>query len=115
MLYKFIVLHREAIEARARNRGSTRPSLAVGLKPGARARRAALPDAALRDPPAGDDPRRRSREQCDRLRRRTARRELLALGFNISQVVHDYGDICQAITEVAVEQHVPITAEEFHT
>lgn len=42
-------------------------------------------------------------------------RELRMLGFNISQVVHDYGDICQAITEVAVEQHVPITTEEFHT
>ena len=42
-------------------------------------------------------------------------RELRALGFNISQVVHDYGDICQAITEVAVEQDVPITTEEFHT
>ncbi|OFW45092.1 MAG: hypothetical protein A3J29_15325 [Acidobacteria bacterium RIFCSPLOWO2_12_FULL_67_14b] len=42
-------------------------------------------------------------------------RELRALGFNISQVVHDYGDICQAITEVAVEQGVPITTEEFHT
>jgi signal transduction histidine kinase len=42
-------------------------------------------------------------------------RELRALGFNISQVVHDYGDICQAITEVAVEHHLPITTEEFHT
>ena len=42
-------------------------------------------------------------------------RELRALGFNISQVVHDYGDICQAITEVAVEQKLPITTEEFHT
>jgi hypothetical protein len=40
--------------------------------------------------------------------------ELRALGFNISQVVHDYGDICQAITEVAVEQDIPITTEEFH-
>ena len=37
------------------------------------------------------------------------------MGFNISQVVHDYGDICQAITEIAVEQHLPITTEEFHT
>ena len=37
------------------------------------------------------------------------------MGFNISQVVHDYGDICQAITEVAVEQRLPITTEEFHT
>jgi len=42
-------------------------------------------------------------------------RALRARGFNISQVVHDYGDICQAITEVAVEQQVPITTEEFHT
>lgn len=42
-------------------------------------------------------------------------RELRALGFNISQVVHDYGDICQAITEVSVEQRLPITTEEFHT
>ena len=42
-------------------------------------------------------------------------RELRALGFNISQVVHDYGDICQAITEIAVEEKLPITTEEFHT
>ena len=42
-------------------------------------------------------------------------RELRALGFNISQVVHDYGDICQAITEIAAEQKLPITTEEFHT
>ena len=42
-------------------------------------------------------------------------RELRALGFNVSQVVHAYGDICQAITEVAVEENLPITTEEFHT
>ena len=33
----------------------------------------------------------------------------------MSQVVHDYGDICQAITELAIEQRAPISAEEFHT
>src|SRR5688500_2088790 len=38
---------------------------------------------------------------------------LLALGFTPGQVVHDYGNICQAITEVAIEQDVPITTEEF--
>ena len=42
-------------------------------------------------------------------------RELLALGFTVSQVVHDYGDICQAVTELAMEQNAPITTEEFHT
>ena len=40
--------------------------------------------------------------------------ELLGLGFNVSQVVHDYGDICQAITDLAVEQQAPVTVEEFH-
>jgi len=42
-------------------------------------------------------------------------RDLLALGFNVSQVVHDYGDICQAITELALDQNAPIAIEEFHT
>jgi len=29
-------------------------------------------------------------------------------GFTVSQVVHDYGEICQAITELAVEMDAPI-------
>lgn len=41
--------------------------------------------------------------------------ELSALGFSVSQVVHDYADICQAITELAIDQQAPITTEEFHT
>ena len=41
--------------------------------------------------------------------------ELLAAGLTVSQVVHDYGDICQAITEIALEKKAPITVEEFHT
>jgi hypothetical protein len=42
-------------------------------------------------------------------------RELLARGFSVSEVVHTYGDICQAVTELAVERHAPITTEDFHT
>ena len=42
-------------------------------------------------------------------------RDLIALGFTVSQVVHDYGDICQAITEIAIEQDAPITTDEFKT
>jgi signal transduction histidine kinase len=41
--------------------------------------------------------------------------DLLRLGFTVSQVVHDYGDICQAVTELAIEQNAPITTDEFHT
>jgi signal transduction histidine kinase len=40
---------------------------------------------------------------------------MLGAGFNVSQVVHDYGDICQAITGLAVEQNAPITVDEFQT
>lgn len=40
--------------------------------------------------------------------------ELLALGFNVSQVVYDYGDVCQAITELALEGDAPIGIDEFH-
>ncbi len=41
--------------------------------------------------------------------------DLLAKGFTISQVVHDYGDVCQTITELAVEKRQSISPEEFHT
>src|SRR4029434_4010644 len=41
--------------------------------------------------------------------------DLLLQGFTVSQVVHDYGDICQAITELAVEANAPISTEDFRT
>lgn len=41
--------------------------------------------------------------------------ELLSAGFTIGQVVQDYGDICQAITELAVEKGPAITNEDFRT
>lgn len=41
-------------------------------------------------------------------------RELFELGFSLSQVVHNYGDVCQAITELALDHRAPITTQEFH-
>ena len=41
--------------------------------------------------------------------------ELLRQGFSIDQVVHSYGDVCQSVTALAVEQEVPISADEFRT
>jgi signal transduction histidine kinase len=40
---------------------------------------------------------------------------LLDLGYTVAQVVHDYGDICQVITELADEVDAPISTDEFHT
>ena len=42
-------------------------------------------------------------------------RELLQHGFTVDQVVHDYGDLCQAITDLAFEQGVAIQVDEFRT
>ena len=41
--------------------------------------------------------------------------ELLRAGYTVDQVVHDYGDVCQSITELAVKQKFPISPEEFRT
>ena len=41
--------------------------------------------------------------------------ELLRQGFTVDQVVHDYGDLCQAITELALEHDAPVTTDEFRT
>ncbi|WP_338618190.1 HAMP domain-containing sensor histidine kinase [Pigmentiphaga sp. CHJ604] len=42
-------------------------------------------------------------------------RQLLELGFSVDQVVHEYGDLCQAITDLAYECDVPFEIEEFRT
>jgi len=42
-------------------------------------------------------------------------RELSEQGFTVDQVVHDYGDLCQAITDLAFERGVPIDIDEFRT
>jgi signal transduction histidine kinase len=41
-------------------------------------------------------------------------RELLRLGYTLTHVVHSYGAMCQAITEVAAATKAPVTALEFH-
>lgn len=42
-------------------------------------------------------------------------RELLQQGFSVDHVVHSYGDLCQAVAELASERDAPIKATEFKT
>jgi signal transduction histidine kinase len=42
-------------------------------------------------------------------------RELLRQGFTVEQVIHNYGDLCQAVTELATERHVPVSTDDFRT
>jgi hypothetical protein len=39
--------------------------------------------------------------------------ELLSHGYTIDQVVHEYGDVCQAVTELAVEKEESISTDDF--
>ena len=41
--------------------------------------------------------------------------DLLRRGYTVDQVVHGYGDVCQSITEMAVEQKKAFSADEFRT
>jgi signal transduction histidine kinase len=40
---------------------------------------------------------------------------LLHLGYTVDQVVHDYGDLCQAITDLAFERDAPFSVGAFRT
>ena len=40
---------------------------------------------------------------------------LLHLGYSADQVVHDYGDLCQAITDLAFERDAPFSIDEYRT
>jgi hypothetical protein len=42
-------------------------------------------------------------------------KQLLELGFSVDQVVHGYGDLCQALTDLAFELDAPFAVSEFRT
>ena len=113
MFYQFVTLNRDAIIAKTREKVSTRPwppASTVELENGVPLFLTQLCETLRLESTA-------SPFSSTAIGTAATRHgsELLALGFTVSQVVHDYGDICQAITEVATEQRAPITANEFHT
>ena len=112
MLYEFVETYRDAILAKTRIKVSTRPwppastselenGVPMFLGQLAETLRWEHTDTPFGGQAIGESAARHGRA-------------LLRLGLTVSQVVHDYGDICQAITELAVEQNAPITTDEFH-
>jgi signal transduction histidine kinase len=114
MLRKFISANREEILARARVRVTKRnvtvvtsdPELSVGLPLFLDQLHEALRRSA-------------SHEQVDQTDiGRSAvdhGQELFRKGLTVAQVVHDYGDLCQVITELVLEQGVDLAPDEFKT
>ncbi len=64
--------------------------------------------------PAGGD---KAQSQSSEIGKTAAQhgRELSRQGFTVEQVVHDYGDLCQAITDLAVERESLVTIDEFRS
>jgi hypothetical protein len=76
--------------------------------------RGALDDEAKRDPLQQAQPDPPTNPDIERTAALHGH-DLLSLGFSVGEVVHDYGDVCQAVTELAVEQNVDIGVAEYHT
>ncbi len=113
MLYEFVDLNRDVIISRTRDRVLSRPwpSVAPGeVEHGVPLFLRQLSETLRLEATSAPFP-------TDAIGAAAARHggDLLRLGFTVSQVVHDYGDICQMITALAVEQKAPISVEEFHT
>jgi signal transduction histidine kinase len=113
MLYEFVNLNREAIISRTRERVRSRPwpSVAPGeVEDGVPLFLTQLSETLRLEATSSPYP-------TGAIGAAAARHggDLLRCGFTVSQVVHDYGDICQTITAIAVEQRAPISVEEFHT
>ena len=113
MLDEFVIANRKAIIARAQARVAMRTS----PKPSAAELENGIPvfldqlGDALRVARSSDD-------IGHAALRNTASRhgaDLFRIGLTVAQVVRDYGDVCQAITELAVEQSAPIPPGEFQT
>jgi hypothetical protein len=111
MLYEFVTTYRDAIIARTREKLANRPwplASTSELEHGVPLFLTQLA-GTLHSESAG------THESTSAIGASAARHggELLALGFTVSQVVHDYGDVCQAITELAVELDAPIGTDDF--
>lgn len=108
MLHEFITFNRERIIARCRDKVATRsipPPTEAEINHGVPLFLEQLVDA-LRSGASG--------VEIDRSAGQHGH-DLLLQGFTVSQVVHDYGDVCQTITELAMETDAPIGADDFHT
>lgn len=107
MLHEFITLNREEIIRRCRAKVAARtfpPPTADEIAHGVPVFLDQLTDALRGDGAANADIARTALHHGY---------ELLLKGFTASQVVHDYGDVCQAITELALETSAPIGTDEF--
>jgi signal transduction histidine kinase len=120
MLREFILANRDVIIERARERVRKRMPAASSetrLEHGIPIFLTQLADALAQLTPASKlhlaHPEGGSQERIDSSAALHGQ-ELLRNGFTVGQVVHGYGDVCQIVTELAVEKNAAISAADFH-
>ena len=112
MLDRFLVVNRQAIIDRARAKVAARGSPALSM-----AEQKANGVPAFLDQLVDALRRAKSTDVDDHAQLATSGaqhgEDLLRSGLSIAQVVRDYGDVCQSITELVVENEANISASEF--
>jgi len=112
MLDRFLVVNRPLIIDRARGKVAARGSPALSM-----AEQKANGVPAFLDQLIDALRRARSTDLADHAQLSTSGaqhgEDLLRSGLTIAQVVRDYGDVCQSITELVVENGADISAREF--
>jgi signal transduction histidine kinase len=114
MLHEFLTLHREEIIARTRRKVAARDApwaTEAEMENGVPLFLDQLADTLRREQQTAARP--TSAEMTGSALLHGG--ELRKAGFTLGQVVHGYGDVCQAITGLAVELEAPISADEFRT
>jgi hypothetical protein len=107
MLHEFVTVHRDEIILRCREKVATRsapPPTEAEINHGV----PMFLDQLVDELRVGLSPNRQITETAIQ-----HGHDLLGQGFTVSQVVHDYGDVCQSITELAVELNAAISTDDF--
>ena len=126
-MHTFLVAHRDELVARCKVKVGRRPlrvatdlQLANGvpmfldqLTATLAAEKADQPAASLRISGSSGGAARAVSEIG--LTARSHGKQMLELGYSVDQVVHDYGGLCQSITDLAFELDAPFGVEEFRT
>jgi hypothetical protein len=111
-LYEFIGVNREELIRRCKvkvaKRAATAPATATAVKddPGVPRFLDQLVDELQHGPSKSHEISKAAMEHGH---------DLLMQGFTVSQVVHDYGDVCQSVTDLAMETRAPIATEDYRT
>jgi signal transduction histidine kinase len=114
MLHEFLTLHREEIIARTRQKVTARDApwaTEAEMKNGVPLFLDQLTDTLRREQQTAARPTSAEMAASALLHGGALRKA----GFTLGQVVHGYGDVCQAVTGLTMELELPISADEFKT